>query len=65
MHQPMTTDVTPEGLKRARNAMREKLKYDPAFAHRWLCHPERGCEDGCDTPADPSRVRLYQTDMEK
>ena len=32
----------------------------PAFVHRWLCHPDRDCSDGCDTPADPERLAIYQ-----
>jgi hypothetical protein len=28
--------------------------------HRYLCHPERDCEDGCDTPADANRLWFYQ-----
>jgi hypothetical protein len=40
--QPYTTDVTIEGLKRARNSMRLKLWADPSWAHLWLCHPFQG-----------------------
>ncbi len=29
-------------------------------AHRWLCHPETACEDGCDAAADPIRLARYQ-----
>lgn len=48
----------------ARNAMREWLWADAEFAHRWLCHPERGCEDGCEASADPGRVELYNSELE-
>ena len=64
MNQPHTTDVTPRGLKIARNAMRLKLWAEPFFAHRWLCHPERDCKDGCDDAANPDRLELYQSELE-
>lgn len=63
-YQPATTDVTPRGLKIARNAMRQRLWDDPIFAHRWLCHPERECKDGCDDAAIPSRWALYDSELE-
>ena len=28
--------------------------------HRYLCHPERECEDGCDVQANPERLHRYQ-----
>lgn len=68
VYQPATTDCTPNGLLRARNAMRERLWADDAFAHRWLCHPEHECVDGCDgtmeAPRYMERLALYQSDME-
>lgn len=64
MIQPHTTDNTIEGRKRARNAMRLRLWANDVFAHKWLCHPERECEDGCDTAVIPERVELYQSDLE-
>jgi len=63
-YQPHTTDATPEGQRRARNSMRQKLLADPAFAHRWCCHPERECEDGCDDAPDQARLALYQSNAE-
>jgi hypothetical protein len=66
VHQPFTTDVTIEGLKRARNAMREKLWADPAFAHMFLVHDDgKKCPDGCDTRyVNHSRLELYQSELE-
>ena len=64
MHQPATTDATTEELRRARNAMREKLWHDDAFAHRWMCHPERDCADGCSDRPDPGKLALYVSEME-
>lgn len=64
MYQPATTDSSADGLMRARNAMRERLEADPCFAHRWLCHPERDCEDGCDERAHHDRLALYLSPME-
>lgn len=43
---------TLQELARERNAMRLKLWADDAFAHRWMCHPERECEDGCNVAAN-------------
>jgi len=67
MFQPATSDGTTRGLMIARNAMRVRLE-DLAFAHRWLCHPERACVDGCDgtmTATDyAARLALYYSDME-
>lgn len=39
-------------------AIRRQLEND-TFAHRWLCHPERDCEDGCDMEPIPERLRVY------
>lgn len=64
MYQPHTTDVTPDGLRRARNATRLRLRADDALAHRFLCHPDRECTDGCDDPPHPARLALYTTDVE-
>lgn len=65
MFQPYTTDVTRDGLRRARNAMRLRLWADDSFAHRWLCHEGNGkCPDGCDTKADPRRLALYKSEVE-
>lgn len=64
MYQPFTTDSTLEGQKTARNSMRLRLWNDPVFAHRWLCHPERDCKDGCDNRGIHSRVMLYTSDLE-
>jgi len=36
------------------------LHGDPALEHRWLCHPERACTDGCDAAPLPDRLRVYQ-----
>ena len=35
------------------------LHGDPALEHRWLCHPERPCEDGCNAAPIPERQRVY------
>ena len=68
VYQPFTTDASEDGMRRARNAMRERLWADNAFAHRWLCHPGHSCEDGCDGSAGTddfaARVALYQSDIE-
>lgn len=55
-----TTDTTPRGLEIANKNMANRLADDDVFAHRWLCHPEHECEDGCDVEAIPSRLELYQ-----
>jgi hypothetical protein len=34
---------------------------DLGTVHRWLCHPDRECEDGCTGSADPERLALYQS----
>jgi len=65
IHQPMTTDCTPAGLKRARNQMRIRLWDGSLDAHRWLCHPERECKDGCNDEPLPGKVELYQSELEK
>lgn len=66
MYQPTTTDTTANGLRVARNAMRLKLWADPVFAHRWLSHPERECEDGCyGDGATQARLALYQSELEE
>ena len=64
MYQPHTTDVTLRGWLVARNAMRIKLWDDPVFAHRWLCHPDRECDDGCDVRAIQARLELYTSELE-
>ncbi len=64
MHQPYTTDNTRQGQTVARNAMRIKVWADPQFAHRWLCHPGKACDDGCDVAADPAKLALYQSEIE-
>jgi hypothetical protein len=51
--------------KLRRNAMRILLWGDPRFAHRWLCHPDRECPDGCDIAPLPFRFELYQSDLEE
>lgn len=36
---------------------------DPAAVHAWLCHPDgQTCLDGCDVPADPERLAIYELD---
>ncbi len=65
MYQPYTSDITPQGLKVARNAMRLKLWDDNVFAHRWLTHPDRECFDGCDEAAIPERLSLYMSNIER
>ena len=70
--QPYTTDTTAKGLMVARNAKRLELWHrsehggieGSAYVHRWLCHPERECEDGCDDAAKPDRVALYESPLE-
>lgn len=63
--QPYTTDTTRNGRRRARNSMRLRLWADDVFAHRWLCHEgDSKCPDGCDTKPDPSRLALYNSDIE-
>jgi len=67
LFQPTTTDVTPAGLMRARNSMRIMLWNDSSFAHRWLCHPARECEDGCEggfASHYDARLALYQSELE-
>ena len=67
MYQPETTGTTNRDQLVARNALRLKLWADDTFAHRFLCHPERECEDGCHGPMAPGyagRVALYQSDLE-
>lgn len=32
---------------------------DHVETHRFLCHPGRECEDGCDVPADPQQLAAY------
>ncbi len=62
-------DGTAEGAKRARNTLRLRLWGDDVFAHRWLCHPARECDDGCagepDVGDHGSRLALYQSEMEE
>jgi hypothetical protein len=64
IYQPATTDTTTNGAMVARNAMRQRLTDDDAFAHRWLCHPESDCRDGCDVRPIPSRLALYESEIE-
>jgi hypothetical protein len=64
MHQPFTTEVTTTGLRAARNSMRERLWADHRFAHRWLCHPEHECKDGCDESPNAARWALYASELE-
>lgn len=43
-------------------ALANLLISDDTFAHRWLCHPDRECEDGCEGEgADPKRVAFYKS----
>lgn len=65
MFQPYSTDWTCDGKRRARNAMRLRLWADDAFAHRWLCHVDRKCEDGCDVRPEPARLALYESEVEQ
>lgn len=65
MYQPATTGTTNRDQLVARNALRLKLWQDDAFAHRFLCHPNRECEDGCSATAHVSRVALYQSELEE
>ena len=66
MFQPYTTDITRDGMRRARNAMRLRLWADDVYAHRWLCHQlSEPCPDGCDAAADPQRKALYESDLEE
>jgi hypothetical protein len=30
------------------------------LVHMWLCHPGRGCADGCDTPPIPERLAIHE-----
>lgn len=66
--QPTTTDTTLNGLIRARNAMRLKLWEDNSFAHKWLCHDDLVCPDGCagesKAPNYNARVALYESAIE-
>lgn len=64
IYQPHTTNTTLQGLKVARNSMRLKLWNDTDFAHKWLCHPDRDCFDGCDGGVIPERFALYKTELE-
>lgn len=64
MYQPRTTDVTIEGLKVSRNNMRLILWNEPEFAHKWLCHPNNNCEDGCNMKAIKNRLDLYESEIE-
>lgn len=69
MYQPYTTDLTFQGLKVARNTMRLQLWSDNPFfgenfVHKWLCHPNEECKDGCEAPAIPERLALYQSELE-
>lgn len=68
LFQPATTDCTANGLLRTRNAMRLRLWENDGFAHRWLTHPERECDDGCtghNRPEDYNRrVALYESGLE-
>lgn len=65
MFQPYTTDTTPNGMRIARNAMRQRLLSMPLNqAHEWLCHPGEPCEDGCDAQPIPARLALYESDVE-
>lgn len=31
--------------------------------HRWLCHPERSCKDGCDDAAIPARMKIFDREL--
>jgi hypothetical protein len=64
IYQPVTTDITIEGFKVARNSMRLKLWNDDIFAHKWLCHPNNDCKDGCDIKPIESRFNLYESEVE-
>lgn len=62
-----TADATIEGIRRGRNALREKLWTDPVFAHMYMVHyafGEQTCPDGCDGKPHPRALGLYQTPME-
>lgn len=64
MHTPYTVDTTPAGQVVSRNTMRLRLWADPVFAHRWMCHPDSECADGCDAAPIPARAALYQSEVE-
>lgn len=48
--------------------MRLKLWEDNAFAHKWLCHDDMVCPDGCEgysmAPNYNARVALYESAIE-
>lgn len=62
--QPATTDLTLQGFKIARNNMRLNLWNDVDFAHKWLCHPGKECEDGCYSFPNPMKLALYESELE-
>lgn len=37
----------------------DSLHDDPVLVHRWLCHPGKNCEDGCDIMPIPERLAVY------
>jgi len=55
---------TAEEARRARNGLREKLWADDQFAHRWMCHPNEHCADGCDVQPSAKRAAFYSTEIE-
>jgi hypothetical protein len=61
----MSTDTTNRGRKIARNSLRLQLWTDDVFAHRFLCHPDKPCQDGCDVTPKADRVALYQSELEE
>lgn len=65
MFQPDTTDNTPMGRMKARNAMREYLWADSSRAHSFVCHNGEACPDGCGGEnVSLARLALYATDIE-
>ena len=64
IYQPATSEITLEGMKIARNGMRLKLWNDDIFAHKFLCHPNSECQDGCEVAANPLKLNLYNSDLE-
>lgn len=55
---------TRSDLIRERNNLRRMLWDDDVFAHRWMCHPNEHCKDGCDAAPSSRRLAFYKSEQE-